>query len=301
MDRWTNMMVFARVARLGSFTQASEELRMSTTAVSRRVSELETHLGVRLLRRTTRSLSLTEQGQQYLHRCEMLLDEVEQLEAEVASAKTAARGILRVTAGTSFTQEQLAPLLPKFCEQYPDVEIHLSLTDKMLDLIESGIDVAIRIGVLQSSSHKARRFTRCRHVLCASPDYLSRYGTPTTLNELAQHSCVIDTNQSRIWTFHDGAEVMTFQPQGQLFVNNADVVKQAVLAGTGIGLLPTFVAGDELDSGALVPLLSEYRTYESSIYAVFPAQRHVPAKLRVFLDFLEEHWSPEAPWDSWTQ
>ncbi|TNE48050.1 MAG: LysR family transcriptional regulator [Deltaproteobacteria bacterium] len=301
MDRWANMNVFARVARLGSFTRAAEELRMSTTAVSRRVSELEQHLGVLLLQRTTRTLHLTEEGQHYLAQCEGLLEAVEQLEAEVVSSKTLARGSLRITAGTSLTQEQLAPLLPEFCDLFPEVEVHLTLTDQALDLAENGIDVAIRVGHLQASSLRVRRLTICRHIICASPAYLKKHPEPRSVDELAHHRCVIDTNQSRVWHFQEGQSTRTFEPTGRFFVNHAHVAKQAVLAGVGIGLLPTFVAGTELASGLLVPLFEERPLYEPPVVALFAAQQRVPAKVRVFLDFLVEKWSPDAPWDSWMQ
>lgn len=298
-DRLTDMRVFTRVARLGGFAAAARELRLSTTAVSRRVSELEAALGARLLRRTTRRISLTEEGHAYLERCERVLEEIDDLESTIADQRSSPRGRLRLATGVSFGQEQVVPLLPGLLSRHPELVVDLELSDRFVDLVADGIDVAIRIGRLADSSLVARRLATCRFVLCAAPDYLERAGRPDVPEDLVRHDCVVDRNIRRAWEIHLGPVLHRIVPDGPLHVNSAHAVRDAALAGMGIALAPTFVVGRSLASGDLVELLPECTIADSGVYAVYPPSRHLSSKVRVFVDHVLEHIGDPPTWDCW--
>lgn len=299
-DRLTDMRVFARVARLESFAAAARELRMSGTAVSRRVSELEEGLGVRLLQRTTRRLRLTEEGAAYLERCERILEEIEDLESSVSAQRASPRGRLRVAAGVSFAQEQLVPLLPDFLERHPDLTVDLEMSDRFIDLVAEGIDVAIRVGRLADSGLVARRLATSHAALCASPDYLARAGMPGTPEDLAHHAFVVDRNAPRTLELEGPGGLHRFVPEGRLYVNSAHATRDAVRMGLGIGQIPTFVSGADLASGRLVPILPDYRTTEAPIHAVYPPNRHLSSRVRVWVDHLAAHFGDPPGWDAWS-
>lgn len=296
-DRLTEMRVFVRVARLGSFAAAARELRLSTSAASRRVSELERALGARLIQRTTRQLKLTEEGAAYLERSERILEEIDELESTLADRRVAPRGRLRVAAGVSFGQEQILPLLPAFLARYPDLVVELELSDRFVDLVAEGIDVAIRIGRLADSSLVARRLATSRSVLCASPAYLRRAGDPATPAELSQHPCVVDRNAPRAWTLvgADGSHQVV--PEGPLHVNSAHAVRDAVLAGIGIGLVPLFVAGANLADGSLAPVLPSFKLGAVGVHAVYPHTRQLSPKVRHWVDHLAESFGDPPGWE----
>ncbi|MEM9491187.1 MAG: LysR family transcriptional regulator [Myxococcota bacterium] len=297
MDRFQAMTVFARVARLGAFSAAARELQLSTTAVSRQVAQLEEHLGVRLLQRTTRRLSITDAGAAYLSRCERILADVHELEDALSEGQDNPRGRLRISAGVSFAQEQLGTLMPAFVERYPDLEVDLLLTDRHLDLITEGIDVAVRIGRLSDSSLIARRLAPIRHALCASPAYLAEHGGISAPAELAGHHCIIDTNQSRTWWFEGEGGVENVVAEGRYRVNNGHGACDAARAGLGVAYLPTFIAGSHLASGELIRLMPGYRVAEMTMFAVYPENRYLSASVRAFIDVLAEHFGGEPPWD----
>jgi DNA-binding transcriptional LysR family regulator len=300
MDRFQGMRVFARVARLGGFSAAARELRLSTTAVSRHVAQLEEHLRVRLLQRTTRRVSLTEAGQEYLERCERILADVEELEESLLEGRRSPRGRLRVSAGISFAQEQLNGLMPPFLERYPELEVELVLTDRKVDLVAEGIDLAVRISRMEDSSAFARRITICRHVLCAAPRYEARHGRPTRPAELSAHAHVIDTNHARRWWFEgpDGGEAVA--PRGRYRVNGAHAARDAAIAGVGLAYLPTFVAGPAIEAGALHPQLPGYEGVELTLHALYPEGRYPTAGVRAFIDELVDRFGGgQPPWDGW--
>ncbi len=298
-DRLTDMRVFTRVARLGGFAAAARELRLSTTAVSRRVSDLEGALGARLLRRTTRRLSLTEEGHAYLERCERVLEEIDDLESTIADQRSSPRGRLRITTGVSFGMEQIVPLLPGLLSRHPDLVVDLELVDRFVDLVADGIDVAIRIGRLADSSLVARRLATCRFALCAAPDYVQRVGRPVVPEDLAQHACIVDRNTPRTWEIQSGSGLHRIVPEGPLHVNSAHAVRDAALAGMGIALAPTFVMGRSLASGELVEVLPECTIPDSAVYAVYPPTRQLSTKVRVFVDHVLEHIGDPPAWDRW--
>ncbi|MGH1348951.1 MAG: LysR family transcriptional regulator [Nannocystales bacterium] len=295
------MRVFAQVAREGSFRGAARSLRLSSTAVSRHVSTLEEHLGTQLLVRTTRRVSLTEPGRAYLHRCVALLDDIDELERDVADASSQVRGRLRVTAGVSFAQEHLGTLLPTFVQQHPEVEVELQLSDHHVDLVGERIDVAIRIGRLEDSSLIARRLAPCRHVVCASPEYLGSHESPRAPEELENHQCIIDTNQPPQWWLRGPQGESTHSVRGRFVVNSAHAARDAAVAGLGLAYLPTFVAGDELARGQLVPVLHGYEARAMHLYAVYTHNRHLRGSVRALVDFLVARFGPEPPWDAWTR
>ncbi len=293
------MRVFTRVARLGGFAAAARELQLSTTAVSRQVSLLEEHLGARLLQRTTRRLSITDAGAACLERCERILADVQEMEEALSEGQRNPRGRLRISAGVSFAQEQLGTVIPAFVERYPELEVELFLTDRFLDLVGEGIDVAVRIGRLRDSSLFARRIAPSRHAVCASPDYVARHGAVATPSQLSEHMCIIDTNQSRAWWFEGPEGVETFVAEGRYRVNSGHGARDAALAGLGLAYLPTFVAGDFISRGELLPQMPGYRASEVAIYAVYPENRYLSAGVRAFIDMLVERFEGEPPWDDW--
>ncbi len=299
MDLLNDLTVFARVAEQGSFTAAAESLRLSKSAVSKQVARLEARLGSRLLSRTTRRLTLTETGRVVLGHAERALAEAQAAEAAVQNLQTAPRGLLRVNMPMSFGLSHVAPLLPEFLASYPELRVDVSLNDRRVDLLEEDVDVAIRIGDLRDSTLAARRLAPIRGVVCAAPGYIERYGLPKTPDELKWHHCLIYTYLSEpdIWRFSDGSAVKV---NGPMRAHNGEVLLQAARAGLGIVRLPSFLCGEDLAAGRLLPLLEEYRLPDSGVHAVYPASRHMTPKLRAFIDFLAARFNADAvdaPWD----
>lgn len=300
MDRLFAMEVFTKVARSGGFAAAARSMRLSTTAVSRHVGQLEAHLGVRLLQRTTRKVSLTEPGVAYLQRCEQLLEEVQELEDALLADHREPRGRLRISAGVSFAQEQLNAWMPSFMRRCPKVQVEVLLTDEHLDLIRNQLDVAVRIGRLKDSSMFARRIASIHHVVCVSKEYLEKNGPLESPEAILSRECVIDTNQKVPWRFQGPGEdpqVQNIAAQGRYQVNSAHAARDAAAAGLGPAYLPTFVAGPWVREGRLVLQLSEYRGSEIALYAVYPENRYLSAAVRAFIDALVEAYSGEPEWD----
>lgn len=297
MDRLHAMGVFARVARLGGFAAAARELRLSTTAVSRTVGQLEDHLRVRLLRRTTRRVSLTEAGAVYLERCERILCDLYELEESLPAGQQNPRGMLRVSAGVSFAQEQLNALMPAFLSTYKEMQVELLLSDQHVDLIRDRIDVAVRIGRLSDSGLFAKRICAVHTDLCASPAYVAEHGALNKPSELAAHACIVDTNRSSDWTFTAQGKTVHHAPDGRYRVNSAHAARDAAEAGLGLAYLPSFVAAPALARGTLVAQLTDYATDEVALYAVYPESRYLSAGVRAFIDALvEAYGGDEPPW-----
>ncbi|WP_111414331.1 LysR family transcriptional regulator [Billgrantia lactosivorans] len=288
------MTAYVRVAELGSYTRAAEALDLSRTRVSRLIMELESHLGVRLLQRTTRRLHLTEAGESYLARAQGILQALEEAEAELGAGSTEVCGRLRVNGPMSFGTRFLSPLIARFMVEHPALQVRLDLNDRRVDLLEEGYDLAIRIGELPDSSLVARRLARCRLLLCASPEYLARFGEPRTLAELTEHRCLrYRTASGSEWQF--GGQRLTVQ--GPLESNNGDVLTQAAEAGLGIAHQPSFLINESIRSGRLVPLLVDEASVTIGIHGVYPARRHLPAKVERLLDFLAEAWGDPPAWE----
>ncbi|TWO67021.1 LysR family transcriptional regulator [Caenimonas sedimenti] len=288
MDRFQEMRVFAAVVDSGSFVRAADELSMSKAAVSRYVSELEARLGARLLHRTTRKLSLTGEGELFLARSRDILASLEEAEAELTTRSGHASGLLKVNVPLSFGIRHLAPLWPRFMAQHPGVTVHASLGDRVVDLLEEGFDLAIRIARLPDSTLVSRRLASTRLVLCAAPAYIAGRGAPAHPSELPGHDVIGYTLLAGgdTWDFQgpDGAIQVTLAPR--LRSNNGDTCVEAALRAAGIVLQPTFLIADHLRAGTLVELLPGYSSIELDIYAVYPTKKFVPHKVRALVEFL---------------
>lgn len=288
MDRFREMEHFVAVVEAGSFVGAAEVLRLSKAAVSRSVIELEARLGARLMQRTTRRLSLTEAGQAYYARCKQILADLDEADSAVGAVTGHPVGRLRINAPFSFGILHLAPLWGPFMDRYPDVELEVTLADRLVDVIDEGYDAVIRISRMQDSSLVFRRLTTTRIVLCASPQYLVRAGTPRGLEELAHHRVIAYSYKAEgdVWQFAtpDGEREVITHPQ--IRTNNGDTCRAVALAHQGLILQPDFLVSDDLASGHLVEILPECRGPELGIYAVYPSRKHLSVKVRALVDFL---------------
>lgn len=296
MDRLDAMAVFVAVAESGSFSRAGKTLRAPLSTVSRKVAQLEERLGARLFVRTTRRLSLTEKGRDYLERCKRILGDIEEAELTLADDQSTPSGRLVVSAPVLFGRIYLAPLLVPFIARHPRVRVEISLADRYSDLIAEHIDVAIRIGRLEDSSMVARRLGTFRRVVCAAPAYLQREGVPNHPSDLTRHDCLIFTMllDPVDWTFHDGnGREITVRVKGCIRSDNADVVLEAALAGGGLVLAPAWQVRPHVAAGRLVPVLREFEQPPAPIHALYPHARLLSAKVRSFVDFLVENWRDE--------
>lgn len=293
MDRLQAMLAFRAVADTGSFSTAARRLGRSKAVVSRLVADLESHLGARLLNRTTRRVSLTELGRAYHARCVQLLADLDELESLARDAQAVPRGRLRLAGPHSFGELFLVPALHAFGAQYPAIEIDLTLTDRFVDLVEDRYDLAIRIAELPDSTLVARRLADMRLVVCAAPDYLARHGAPRQPADLVRHACIVDTNlqQPANWPFEVAGQRTSVRVAGRYAVNSARAACDLALAGDGIALTPDFVADTHLAAGRLTRLLADFATAPRGIWAVYPHRRHLALRLRVLIDFLVARFS----------
>jgi DNA-binding transcriptional LysR family regulator len=300
MDRLRAFEVFATVVAQGSFTRAADALQTSPANVTRYVNELESHLDTRLLNRSSRKLSLTESGQALYERSRSILDEVAETEALVSSASLQPRGRLRINAPVSFGVLHLAALWPRFRERYPGVALDISLIDRVVDIVEEGYDLAIRIARTGAVSNVARKLATSHNIVCASPDYLRRHGEPRVPADLVRHACIGYTYSATAdeWQLVDAAGTThAVKVSCTMHANNGDTIRAAALAGAGVSWNPTFLIGDDLREGRLVPLLPGYRMPDIDVLAVYPSRRHLSAKVRVMVDFLAEAFQGTPPWD----
>lgn len=290
MDRFDEMRAFTAVVDAGSFVRAADALQVSKTAVSRLVADLEARLGVRLLHRTTRRLSVTAEGEVFHARCKELLAGVDEAEAEVTAGADEAVGLLRLNVPVSFGLMHLAPLWPAFLQQHPKVTLDVTLADRIVDLVDEGYDLAVRIARLPASTLVSRQIGATRLVLCASPQYLRRHGAPAHPDDIARHTVFSYTllASGDTWSFDGPAGPVTVKVLPTMRSNSGDTCVAAALAHQGIVLQPSFMVGQHLRSGALVEVLPAYRSIEMGIYAVFPSRRHLLPKVRVLIDFLVE-------------
>lgn len=299
-DIATQMMIFAHAVQEGGFSAAARALALTPSAVSKQISRLEDRLGVRLLNRTTRHISLTEEGRAFYERCARITAQIDEAAESVTARQGQVRGTLRVAATVAFTKRLVVPLIPEFLQRYPELRVTLEVTDRSMDLVEEGIDVAIRFTEqLTDSSVVTRRLALNRRVICAAPSYLERHGAPQTPDDLTQHTCLslYTVSSFNEWEFDgpDGNRVL--RVGGNFETNSADALYHAALAGLGIARLSTYLVCPDLKSGRLVQLLPEYVHEQSSMLAVYPHRRHVPRKVRAFVDFLVEKFTPVPPWE----
>ena len=292
MDTLKSMRVFAAVVASGSFSDAAEHLGISRAMASKYVQHLEEHLGTRLLQRTTRKLGLTESGRSYYEHCSQILLEIDEAEAGAANLTATPRGTLRLTMPVSFSIRYVGPLITRYLANYPEVQIDASLTDRRIDLIEEGLDLALRIGPSPAPGLIARRLGSDRVVVCGAPTYLERCGVPNTPEELAHHNCVLYTysNAGNEWKMRgpDGRK-HTVKVSGNVRANNGDLLNQVVLGGAGLMCQPGFLVAEEIRAGRLVEVLTDYIFEPIGIYAVYPSRKHLSAKIRTFVDFLVEN------------
>lgn len=300
MESANQMGVFVRSVEEGSFSAAARSLDMSPSAVSKQIHRLEERLGVRLLHRSTRSLTLTDEGAAYYERCARIAADIADAESLVASLAGQVRGTLRVTATVAFAKAYLLPLFPEFLKRYPELQLALELTDRQVDLVEERVDVAIRFSEqVVDESVVARRLAPNERVICAAPAYLEIHGVPETPEDLLAHNCLrLSTVQSwNDWEFADDNGTRTLQVQGNFETNSADAVFHAVLSGLGIARLSTYLVAKHLKTGRLVRLLPAWSHDTSDVLVVYPNRRNLPPKVRVFIDFLAEQLGGVPPWE----
>lgn len=290
MDKFLEMRAFAAVVDGGSFVRAAEALDMSKPTVSRYIGDLERRLGVRLLQRTTRQLSLTEEGRVFYGRCKSVLADLEVAEAEITSQSVAVRGPIKLNVPVSFGVQELAPLWPAFMSRYPEVALDITLSDRVVDLVEEGYDLAVRIARLPNSSLVSRKLAATRMVLCASPGYLRKQGKPRHPSDLADHAVIAYSllASGDQWEFSGPEGRIAVQVRPVLRTNSGDTCIAAARKHKGIIFQPSFMVSADLDSGALVELLPQYGALEFGIYAVYPSRQHVSPKVRAMIDFLAE-------------
>ena len=299
MDKLESLRAFTKTVERASFSTAGRELRLSRSAVSKYVRELEEALGVQLLNRTTRKVSPTENGQAYYERCVAILADLDEADRAITQLQAEPRGLLRVNAPMSFGTLHLSRAIADFMAKYPELRVQLVLSDQLIDPLQEGFEVTLRIAELGSSNLVARKLVPANRVICASPAYLARRGTPGHPRELRSHDCLaygyLATGNQWKLTGPDGDHWI--QIPWTLCANNAELLRDAALAGNGIALLPTFIAGADLQEGRLVAILPEYKAPALSLYAVYPPTRHLSAKVRLFIDFLVERFGARPYWD----
>jgi DNA-binding transcriptional LysR family regulator len=287
------MQFFVLVARLGSLAAAARALDITPPAATKRLATLESRLGVRLLNRTTRSQSLTSEGETYLLRATRILADVKEMEEAVSQVRTNPRGLLRVNATLGFGRTAIAPLVSEFAVRYPEVEVQVEVTDKPIDLVESGFDLAIRFGALPDKRLNARRIMSNRRFLCASPGYLERHGTPSKLADLAHHRCIIHRQNDDaygIWRFIHREHSEVVKVHGMLSSNDGDIALGWALDGHGILIRSEWDLARYLDSGRLRVVLPDFKLPTADLYVYYPDRHNMPIRARVFIDFLVDHF-----------
>jgi DNA-binding transcriptional LysR family regulator len=295
------MRVFSQVVESGSFSAAADKLGLSATATSRQVADLEAHLHTRLLNRTTRRVSLTESGRAFYERSVQLLAELEEAEQEALRAAVVPRGTIKLTTAVNFGVRHVAPAIAGFLAAHSEVRFDVSLSDRLVDLVEEGFDLGIRIGAPGSENIVARKLGETRLVPCASPAYLAAHGAPQAPEDLAGHNCFTYeyVTPRNLWRFRDpaGGE-RSVRVSGNLHSNNGDLLAEAAALGAGIVFEPAFIVGPEVRAGRLVPLLQDFEPPAMPIYAVYPSRKHLSAKVRLFVDFLIERFSEAQDWSA---
>jgi LysR family transcriptional regulator, regulator for bpeEF and oprC len=291
MDKLKSLVIFLRSAQLQSFSEAARQLSMSPSSVSRAVAQLEKELGVRLLQRTTRSLSLTEDGVMFYQRCQQVLDELEDIETSVKRSQSQPKGTLRLNFSIAFGKMYIAPRLAELAVQYPDLTFNVSFSDRMSDIIEEGIDATVRVGMGSDSRLVMQALGTSYPITCAAPGYLQQAGIPTTLDEIAQHRCVNfvlpQTGREIIWKFDREGTPMQLPVQSYLQFDYAEALVEAAIAGAGIIQAPKYIVAAAIEQGKLQPILTDYASKEGTVIAiVYPQKKYLSAKVRIFIDFM---------------
>jgi DNA-binding transcriptional LysR family regulator len=297
MDRITSMTAFVKVVDAGGFAAAARKLNMSPSMVTTHVRALEERLGVRLLNRSTRRISVTEVGEAYYERCQQILTDVDDAENIAQSLHSTPRGTLRLNASVAIPPF-LAPAIAEYGARYPDVSISMTMTDRMVDLVEEGFDLAIRTFAISDSAFIVRRITMYRLVVCAAPEYLARHGAPRQPSDLADHNCLIYAHAptGSEWVFDGPDGEQKIMVTGNMQSNSANALRLAAVHAQGLAMLPSFLVVDELKSGNLVPVLTDFLQTEHAINAIYPHRHHLSAKVRSFLDLLVAHFRANPSW-----
>lgn len=284
MFSWEGVSEFVAVAEAKSFTKAAALLGISTAQVSRQIGALETRLAVKLFYRTTRKVTITDTGQIYYNHCRQVLDGLSEAERAISDLHQTPKGRLNLTAPITYGENRIAPLINDFVTRYPELEVNLTLTNQMLDLVAESYDLAIRLGQLEDSTMMAKRLASRTHYVCASPDYLAAYGVPHTLSELNQHNCLQGT--LGYWRFQEKGTSRHIRVSGNLRCNSGWALLDAALKGVGIIHLPDYYVNVHLEAGRLVPILNQFRPPDDGIWAIYPHNRHLSPKVRLLLDHL---------------
>lgn len=287
--RWESIEAFERVVRLGSFTRAAEDLGVSRSHVSRQINALENRLDAQLLLRTTRKVSTTDVGQAFYMQCRQVLDNLDEAERAVLDLQANPRGILRVTVAGAFGEDFIAPAALDFMAEHRDLIVELNFSNRLIDLISEGYDVAIRAGTLKDSSLIARRISTRKLLTCASPEYLKRNGSPNSIHSLTNHNCLLGTLDS--WRFRENGRNQDLRVSGNWRSNNGRSLLRAARAGLGLVQLPSFYVDQDIIDGALLPVLEDYNPTDTGVWAVYPHNRHLSAKVRLFVNFLADRFN----------
>ena len=303
MDRYAEMQTFVRVAESGSLSATAERMNIAKSAVSRRLADLESRLGVQLLHRTTRRISLTDSGRGFFIQAQRLLAELEEAEQSLAREHTNLQGLLRIAAPLSFGIKHLAPLLDQFMLLHPGLQLDLTLDDRTVNLIEEGMDLAIRIGLLADSTLMSRRLATVRLIICASPAYLAQHGQPLHPDDLKHHAALNYSNipDSRVWQFTCPDETtLTARPPARMRANNGEVLVQAAIDGLGVLVSPDFICSDAIKRGLLQPILTAFPQMDIPVYVIYPSQRHLPQRVRALIDFFVQQFASDVRTDRTT-
>ena len=287
-NRAGEMQVFVRVVDAGSFSQAARQMMMTPSTVSKLMVRLETRLGIRLLERSTRKLSLTDEGRIYYERSNALLAELDDTERALAQGAQKARGVVRINSSVAFGTLGIEPNLPAFWDAHPNIQINLSLSDDLVDLYLDRTDIAFRVGALSDSTLRARRIGVAQRKMVASPSYLSKYGIPETIESLTQHNCLSFNFQrsNPVWPMHQNGRIIDRIVQGSLQANNGETVRRMAIAGVGIARLADFHIDEDIAAGRLVEVLAQAGHDSEEVHALYQGGQHVPQRIRTFLDFM---------------
>ena len=299
IDHASEMAAFVRVVDSNGFSAAAPALGLSPSAVSKLITRLEARLGVRLLQRTTRALHLTQEGEVFYAAAKRIVGEIETLENQIAGQSSTPSGVLRVTTSLAFSTHQLAPVLSEFLARYPLVQFELLPTDRVIDMVEEGIDVALRIGRLADTSFMARKIGEDKRLICAAPSYLARHGRPQRPEDLRRHNCLVSRDRTQLnrWPFKVDGQVVEIEVSGRVAVTEGETQMQLALQGVGIVRVTRLTLAHAIRDGSLVPLLGEFSAEESvGIHAVYPHRRHLAPKVPAFVNFLIEKFTPP-PWE----
>lgn len=298
MDQFKQLSTFAEVATRGSLSSAARAEGVAPAMIGRRLDALEERLGVKLLQRTTRKIALTNEGTAFLEDCQRILAELEEAETAVSERSARASGQLTVSAPAGFGRQHVAPLVPSFLTEHRDVKLTLSLNDRVVDLIGEGIDVAIRIASLTDSNLIGVKLADNKRVVVASPAYLKRHGVPASLDELSHHNCLAFSSDGsqRGWTFRQNGKNVTLKVEGNMVCNDGEVLHDWAISGKGLAWRSMWEVGAEIESGKLVTVLDEFTAPGNDIYAIFAQRRHLPLRIRAFVDFLRHAYSKPNYW-----